>query len=108
MRRVLRVVVPAVAAAMVAFPSATAGAAAAPRSVPAQSASPGAGHTGGTCGQPYESGQHTVTVTSGGLQRVVVLYVPSTYDGSHRLPLVLTLHGSASNAVEQLVRSELP
>ena len=34
--------------------------------------------------------------------------MPSSYDGHHRLPLVLTLHGSQSDAVEQLVRSEMP
>jgi polyhydroxybutyrate depolymerase len=73
----------------------------------AASPSAAAPHAGG-CNRPFASGQHTVTLTSGGLQRVVVLYVPSTYDGRHRTSLVLTLHGSQSDAVEQLVRSELP
>ena len=76
-------------------------AAAAPNSAPKAS---GAGQR---CLEPYASGQHTVTLTSGGLERTVVLYVPSGYDGRHRLPLVLTLHGSQSTAVEQLERSEL-
>jgi len=62
---------------------------------------------GGGCRLPYESGQFTLTLTSGGLQRAVVIYVPTSYDGRHRLPLVLTLHGSQSTAVEQLERSEL-
>jgi polyhydroxybutyrate depolymerase len=62
----------------------------------------------GACRLPYEAGQHTVTLTSGGLVRTVVIYVPDGYDGRHRLPLVLTLHGSQSTAVEQLERSELP
>jgi polyhydroxybutyrate depolymerase len=62
---------------------------------------------GGACRLPYEPGQHALTLTSGGLQRTVVVYVPSGYDGRHRLPLALTLHGSQSTAVEQLERSEL-
>ena len=61
-----------------------------------------------SCRAPYAPGQHTVTLTSGGLPRVVELYVPRAYDGRHRVPLVLTLHGSQSDAKEQLVRSELP
>jgi polyhydroxybutyrate depolymerase len=61
-----------------------------------------------SCRGPYAPGQHTVTLASGGLQRILLLYVPHAYDGHHRLPLVLTLHGSQSDAVEQLQRSELP
>lgn len=73
---------------------------------PTATAAPGGGNGG--CRQPFRPGQHTIALTSGGLERVVVVYVPETYDGRHRLPLVLTLHGSQSDAVEQLQRSELP
>jgi polyhydroxybutyrate depolymerase len=59
------------------------------------------------CNLPYPPGEHTLTLQSGGLDRAAIVYVPSGYDGRHRLPLVLTLHGSQSDAAEQLERSEL-
>lgn len=59
------------------------------------------------CDLPYPAGEHTLTLQSGGLDRTVIVYIPDEYDGRHRLPLVLTLHGSQSDAAEQLQRSEL-
>jgi polyhydroxybutyrate depolymerase len=60
------------------------------------------------CDRPFTAGaETTLTLTSGGAQRVVVVYVPSSYDGHFRLPLILNLHGSQSTAEEQMLRSEL-
>ena len=61
----------------------------------------------GSCSRQYPTGMHTLYVTSGGLQRTVLVYVPTSYDGRRRLPLVLDLHGSGSTAAEQLDRSQL-
>ncbi len=72
----------------------------------ASATNPGGGHR--RCRDASEPGQRTITLTSGGLQRVVVVYVPDAYDGRHQLPLVLTLDGSQSDAVAQLQSSELP
>jgi polyhydroxybutyrate depolymerase len=47
-------------------------------------------------------------VSSGGVERSAVVYVPETLvDRRGRSPLVLTLHGSQSNASEQLTRDGL-
>ncbi|MGB0918222.1 MAG: T9SS type A sorting domain-containing protein [Flavobacteriales bacterium] len=43
------------------------------------------------------------TITHDGLQREYRLYVPSIYDGSEPVPLVLNLHGYTSNGFEQEV-----
>lgn len=58
------------------------------------------------CNLPEKAGRHVITVASGGVDRTVVMYVPYQYTGTQRLPLVLTLHGSASTAAEQLDRSQ--
>src|SRR5215207_9600263 len=72
-------------------------------------ASPAAAKAGSPgCGLPFAAGQNTaVTVTSGGRARTGIVYVPTGYDGRKPLPLVLDLHGSGSNAAEQMMRSEL-
>lgn len=72
-------------------------------------ASPAAARPGASrCERPFATGQQTaLTVSSGGVQRTAVVYVPSGYDGRAPVPLVLDLHGSQSNAAEQTVRSEL-
>src|SRR4051794_5370194 len=70
--------------------------------LPAQAAS-GAG-----CDAGFPAGrQTTLTLQSGGVERTVVVYVPSAYDGRRSLPLILDLHGSSSTAQEQAVRSGL-
>jgi polyhydroxybutyrate depolymerase len=110
MRGMSKAILLAVASAVMALPSVAAIALPSPaaEAADAPKSAPRSDQPRGSCGQQYASGQQTVTLTSGGLQRVLALYVPSTYDGHHRLPLVLTLHGSQSDAVEQLVRSEMP
>jgi polyhydroxybutyrate depolymerase len=72
-------------------------------------ASPAAAKSGSAgCGLAYATGQQTaVTVSSGGRQRTALVYVPTSYDPRKPLPLVLDLHGSSSNAAEQMKRSEL-
>jgi polyhydroxybutyrate depolymerase len=81
--------------------------------------SAGAG-TAGSAGAPaacslaHEKGVAELTLTSGGLLRKVRLFVPSAYDGTKRLPLMLNLHGSSDNAdnwakssqMEQVAESE--
>jgi polyhydroxybutyrate depolymerase len=65
------------------------------------------GKATGRCDAPYAAGQHTLTLRSGGLDRTYVLYIPSGYDGRHRLPLVLNLHGSGGSGEIQMQVSEL-
>lgn len=65
-------------------------------------------HEARACRPSLAAGTHTLTITSSGRDRTVVVHIPSRtvrHDG--RVPLVLTLHGSGSNAVEQLARSGL-
>jgi polyhydroxybutyrate depolymerase len=52
--------------------------------------------------RPGTSIQHIV---SGGLERSYLLHVPSGYDSSQPVPLVVSLHGLASNAIQQAVYS---
>jgi polyhydroxybutyrate depolymerase len=72
-------------------------------------AAPAAAKSGSSgCGLPFATGQTTtLTMSSEGRQRTAIVYVPTGYDGHKPLPLVLDLHGSGSNAAEQMVRSEL-
>ncbi len=39
---------------------------------------------------------------SGGVSRSYLLHVPSTYDGTKPVPLVINLHGSGSNAAQEV------
>lgn len=59
------------------------------------------------CDGTDREGRTTVPVTSGGRERPVVVFLPSGYDGRRRLGLVLDLHGSNSNPLEELSRSRL-
>lgn len=43
----------------------------------------------------------TVTIEHGGLERSFEYYIPTGYDGSRALPLVLSFHGLGSNAAGQ-------
>jgi len=72
-------------------------------------ASPATAKSGSTgCGLSFATAQTTtVTVSSGGRERTAIVYVPTGYDRRKPLPLVLDLHGSGSNAAEQMARSEL-
>jgi polyhydroxybutyrate depolymerase len=50
-----------------------------------------------------EPGDHTRTVEVGSLTRSYIVHVPSSYDGSKPMPVVLVFHGGGSNA-EQMIR----
>lgn len=57
------------------------------------------------CGPVFEPGRHEVTILSGGVERSAVYFIPSTYDGKRKLPLVFDFHGSNSHPNGQLNRS---
>ncbi|WEH12979.1 PHB depolymerase family esterase [Streptomyces sp. VNUA24] len=58
-------------------------------------------------GCSLQPGRTTLTVRSGGLDRVVVVYAPQRTTPRGRLPLVLNLHGSQGTATNQLDGSQL-
>lgn len=53
-------------------------------------------------------GDVALTFASGGSERIYRLGVPRTYAPDRPAPLILNLHGSGSNAVEQAIYSDLP
>jgi polyhydroxybutyrate depolymerase len=57
-----------------------------------------------TAGSGYFPGE---TISSGGLERSYVLYVPSTYVSNRPMPLVFNFHGFGSTGEEQFAYSEL-
>ena len=46
------------------------------------------------------------TIQFDGLQRSFIVFEPDIYTGTEAVPLVLNLHGSGSNAIEQIVYSQ--
>lgn len=50
------------------------------------------------------SAQQTIngSLEHDGLERTYILYVPSSYDGSEAVPLVINFHGRTSNALSQM------
>jgi polyhydroxybutyrate depolymerase len=54
-----------------------------------------------TCPAGASTGLSVQTMTSGGVQRSYRLYLPTSYDASTPLPLVLNFHGFSSNAWQQ-------
>ena len=62
----------------------------------------------GACngGTTYEKGSAEYTFEHGGLTRIYRVFVPSGYDGSTPVPLVMTLHGAAGWAAQQEGYSE--
>lgn len=54
-----------------------------------------------TCGGSVATGSTIEALESEGAKRSYRLYVPSSYDASRRLPLVLNFHGFGSSALEQ-------
>src|SRR6266516_2515808 len=77
----------------------------------AVSASPASAAEGGGrggCTPTLLTGRSTVHLISGGLDILVVVYLPERLSRTGgRPPVVLTLHGSQSTAVEELDRSQL-
>lgn len=57
------------------------------------------------CGQSMEPGRHPMIVEAGGVARSAVYFVPSSYTGKDKVPVVFDFHGSNSNPDGQLNRS---
>lgn len=55
------------------------------------------------CERPHASGQSTESFDFDGEQRTYEIYVPTSYDGSTHVPLVLNFHGFGSNAKQQMI-----
>ena len=73
----------------------------------------GSGGGGGaapiTCPSPaLKSGDTTQTVLVGGVSRSYVLHVPTIYDGSKPVPLILDFHGLATSGSRELNDSPYP
>src|SRR5947209_17961415 len=56
-----------------------------------------------TPAKPRPSGQSTVHITSGGIDRDYVLFVPRSYTGATAVPVVFNFHGFGSNANQQML-----
>lgn len=57
------------------------------------------------CGQPMEPGRHPMTIRSTDAVRSGVYFIPSSYTGTQKVPVVFDFHGSNSNPNGQLTRS---
>jgi Poly(3-hydroxybutyrate) depolymerase len=57
------------------------------------------------CGQPIQPGRHEFSIQSDDAVRSGVYFVPSSYAGDKKVPVVFDFHGSHSNPVGQLKRS---
>jgi polyhydroxybutyrate depolymerase len=55
------------------------------------------------CARPHASGQSAETFTFEGQSRTYQLFVPRSYDGRTRVPLVFDFHGFGSGAVQQMI-----
>ncbi len=60
-----------------------------------------AGAPSGACSKPHAAGRQDVTLTIGQFQRNFLVYVPSSYQGSVRVPLVFNLHGTGGDPAGQ-------
>jgi polyhydroxybutyrate depolymerase len=74
----------------------------------ALAAFPASARQSSDCGDSaiYQTGSAEYTFEHGGLTRIYRVFVPSGYDGSSRVPLVMTLHGAAGWAAQQEGYSE--
>ena len=80
--------------------------------VPTAKAGAARGHEAGErgraqCNRPHVPGTYSMTIPSGGMDRTVIVHVPASYKGRHRVPMVLNLHGSSANALTQMSISAL-
>jgi len=71
------------------------------------STSAAAGTTGArllasTCNRPHPPGQTSARFTFQGKPRTFLLYVPTSYKGHSKVPLVFNFHGYGSNATQQM------
>jgi polyhydroxybutyrate depolymerase len=67
----------------------------------------GAATTTPACSRPSPAGLRTIALTDQGRSRPFALYVPATYDGHKRIPVLLNLHGSGGNGAGQMGYSQL-
>jgi len=49
-------------------------------------------------GDELKAGDHVLSLTAGGRERIYLLHLPPAYDGKRPLPLVIVLHGGGGNA----------
>lgn len=57
------------------------------------------------CGQPMKPGRHAMTIEADGVARSAVYFIPSSYTGEKKVPVVFDFHGSHSNPEGQMNRS---
>jgi polyhydroxybutyrate depolymerase len=57
--------------------------------------------TSSGCGTALKPGARTLSLAIGGRQRTVIVYVPPAASAKKALPLVLNMHGSGSDAIQQ-------
>ena len=56
-----------------------------------------------TCNRPHHAGQSSQSFTYKGKKRTYLLYVPTSYKGTTKVPLVFNFHGYGSNASDQML-----
>jgi polyhydroxybutyrate depolymerase len=57
------------------------------------------------CGESLTPGRHAIDFTVDGISRSGLYFIPSSYNGSRKMPVVFDFHGSNSNPDGQLNRS---
>jgi len=57
------------------------------------------------CGQLMAPGRHAISFDVSGVARSGIYFIPSSYDGARKMPVVFDFHGSNSNPDGQLNRS---
>ena len=62
--------------------------------------------TAAACHHPHPPGQTSQTITYQGQPRQYLLYVPKSYTGDARVPVVLNFHGYGSNAAQQMALAD--
>jgi polyhydroxybutyrate depolymerase len=60
-----------------------------------------------SCSRPSATGVRTIALTDQGQSRPFALYVPSSYDGKRRIPVVFNLHGSGGSGEQQMAYTNL-
>jgi polyhydroxybutyrate depolymerase len=97
-----------IAAAIAILSSGCSGSSSRPSSLAATSTTAGPGASTPTtarragCARPHAAGQFTQKFTFKGEARTYQLYVPKSYSGTKKVPLVLNFHGYGSDAVQQM------
>jgi polyhydroxybutyrate depolymerase len=62
--------------------------------------------TAATCDRPHRAGQWSQSFTFKGKRRTYLLYVPTSYNGTARVPLLFNFHGWGSRAAEQMALTD--